>query len=448
MRKLLSMLYSFFDKRIITPISRIVYFIKKKLDKSRGWLDKLINKGTFLMYLSLAFAIVVFLLIDYKVLNLVETQYDVITNVPVVVTYNSASYVIEGVPETVDITITGRSSDIYLAKQLADYKVELDLTNYTPSDKAYKVEFKYVKFVDNVSYSLSPSYATVTIKQKISEVKSIAYDILNIDSLAPELSIASVTLSQNEVVVQGSQDVLDQVASVKALIDLSTQTLTKEGSYDITDVAIVAYDNEGNLMSNVEVVPSTISAEVVLGSYSKTLSLEVNTTGNLIAGKAISSIQINGKDSHTLTVYGDESQLSQLVSIPVTINIDGLGNETTKSYNLSISKPVGVSYIDGDTVSITVTFADEDQKTLNLDEYVKSINVEAGLAANILPTDGVTVQVKGVTSVIDEITMDDLVAYADLSGLSKGVHEVDVYIEDNNPLLSFIVSGKIKVEIS
>lgn len=448
MRKFLQKLYLFIDKRLVTPISRIIYFLRKRIDKSRGWLDKLINKGKFLMYLSLMFAIVVFLLIDYKVLNLVETQYDVITNVPVVVTYNSVSYVVEGVPDTVDITITGRSSDIYLAKQLADYQVVLDLSNYEPSDTAYKVEFSYVKSVNNVTYSLSPSYATVTIKEKVSEIKTLSYDILNIDSLPDELTVKNVTLEKTEVVVKGSQDTLNEISSVKALIDLSGQNLTTEGTYSLNDIKLVAYDNEGNLMEDVEIVPTTITAEIELDSYSKSLSLEVNTTGTLTAGKAISSIQINGSDTYSLTVYGEEDYLDALSSIPVTIDIDGLGKDSTKTYNVTVSKPTGVTYIDGDTVTITVTFADESQKTIDLGTSVTSTNIDSGLTANIVSTTGVTVQVKGVESVIADIDSSDLDAYVDLSGLSKGTHEVEVLIVDNDPLVDYIVSGKIQVEIS
>lgn len=82
-----------------------------------------------------------FILIDTKVINLVKTEAEEIRGVPVVVKYNEEAYVIEGVPDTVDITLTGRKSDIYLAKQLGEYEVVLDLSEYTPSDNPYKVYF-------------------------------------------------------------------------------------------------------------------------------------------------------------------------------------------------------------------------------------------------------------------------------------------------------------------
>lgn len=138
-------LYAFIDKYIVVPISRFIYYLSKKFKKNQGKLDKLLNRPNFLVYLSLVLAVGMFLLIDSKVINLVKTEAEEIPNIPVVVKYNEEAYVIEGVPETVDITLTGRKSDIYLAKQLGEYEVVLDLSEYKPSENPYKVYFSYSK---------------------------------------------------------------------------------------------------------------------------------------------------------------------------------------------------------------------------------------------------------------------------------------------------------------
>ena len=447
MSKIFKAIYRVVDKCIVTPISRFIYFFNKKFSRGRGGFDKLLNMKSFLLYLSLFFAVVTFLVIDNKAISLVETQYDVIPNVPVVVKYNSVAYVIEGVPETVDITITGRKGDIYLAKQLGDHQVELDLTNYQASDTPYKVEYKYTKSVDNLSYKLSPSYANVLIKKKVSEVVPLSYDLLNVNSLNPELNVKEVDLGKSEVTIKGSVDALKSVSVVKALIDLEKQSLTKTGSYDINNVKLVAYDNNGKIMKNIEIVPSTITPTIVLDSYYKTLPIQVSTTGKLVPGKAISTIQINKSGSYSVKVYGDKESLDKLDFIPVTIDIDELGNNSAKTYNVSLSKPAGVRYIDNDIVTIAVTFADEDQRTIDIGNKIVDRNTAEGLSANIISTD-IKIQVKGVSSVIKDITADDILAYADLKGLKKGVHNVSVKIDNNNPLVSYSVSGTIKVEIS
>ncbi len=80
------------------------------------------------------------------------------------------------------------------------------------------------------------------IKNKESQVKSISYDLLNINALDSKLSVKSVTLSKSEVVVKGGSDALKEIASVKALIDLAKQNFSEAGTYDIDNVELVAYD--------------------------------------------------------------------------------------------------------------------------------------------------------------------------------------------------------------
>ena len=441
-------IYKFIDKFIVVPISRAIYYLSKKFKKNQGKLDKILNRPNFLIYLSLIIAVGLFLLIDSKVISLVETEAEVITNVPVVVNYNEEAYVVEGVPETVDITITGRKSDIYLAKQLGEYEVILDLSDYKPGDTPYKVYFTYSKSIDSLSYQLSPEYVQVTIKNKESQVKSIDYDLLNIDALDSRLSVESVTLNQSEVVVKGGSDALDAIASVKALIDLEEQEFTEAGTYDIDNIALVAYDSNGNRLDNVEIVPNTISATIVLDSYSKTVPLTVQTTGDLVTGKAIASILINNTSSYSITIYGDESELENIENIPVTIDVSGMGNESTKTYRVNIRKPNGVRDMSTDSVEITATFGDEEQKTITLTSNFAQRNIGSGLTANPISGQEISVQVKGVASVIEKIDAEDIQAYIDLEGLSAGDHEVEVKIDNNNPLVSYVVSNTLRIRIT
>lgn len=441
-------LYAFIDKYIVVPISRFIYYLSKKFKKNQGKLDKLLNRPNFLVYLSLILAVGMFLLIDSKVINLVKTEAEEIPNIPVVVKYNEEAYVIEGVPETVDITLTGRKSDIYLAKQLGEYEVVLDLSEYKPSENPYKVYFSYSKPIKSLTYKLDPSYVQVMIKNKESQVKSISYDLLNINALDSKLSVKSVTLSKSEVVVKGGSDALKEIASVKALIDLAKQNFSEAGTYDIDNVELVAYDSKGNKLTNIEIVPSTISATVVLDSYSQSVPISIETTGELIAGKAIAGITINGSTASTITIYGEQSEIEKITSVPVTINVDGLGKDGSKKYNATINKPNGVRKMSMEKVEIVVTFGEEIQKTIEIGGNIKPRNLSEGLNVNLIDNKDITVQVKGVASVIDKLDLNQIDAYVDLTGLGVGEHEVEIKIDNNNPLVSYVVSSKLKIKIS
>lgn len=446
--KFFKKIYNFIDKCIVVPISRAVYYLSKKFKKNQGKLDKILNRPHFLIYLSLIIAVALFLLIDSKVISLVETEAEVIANVPVVVKYNEEAYVVEGVPETVDITITGRKSDIYLAKQLGEYEVILDLSDYTPSDTPYKVCFTYSKSIDSLSYQLSPEYVQVTIKNKESQVMPISYDLLNVDALDSRLSVESVSLDKSEVVVKGGSDALAEIASVKALIDLAQQDFTEAGTYDVDNIELAAYDSHGNRLDNIEIVPETISATVVLESYSRTVPISVETTGELVTGKAIASILINNNTNYSITIYGDKEEIDNIDSVPVTINVDGRGNESTWTYDVNIRKPNGVREMSVETVEITATFGEEQQTTIDISNDIKEMNLTDGLRVNILNGEEITVQVKGVASVLENIENEAINAYIDLSGYTAGDYEVEVKIENNNPLLTYVVSTTVQIRIT
>ena len=446
--KIFRLIYRIIDKLIVTPISRIIYKIKEFLKNHGIKLEYLISKPNVMIYASLILAIVMFILVDSKRITLVESEAYVLPDVPVEVNYNEEAYVVEGIPEKVDIVLIGRKSDIYLAKQLGTNSVILDLSSYEPRDSAYKVYLTYTKSIDSINYKLDPSYVSVTIKDKISVTKSIDYDLINLDYLNEKLSVKNVELSKNEVVVKGSEDTLNKIASVKALIDLQGENFNDAGDYTVSNVKLVAYDSKGILINNVEIVPTTLTANITLDSYSKNVPINVLTTGSLVTGKAIASILINNSNTHSITIYGDQESINKISSVPVTINVDGGGSNPTKSYNVTISKPSGVRSISEKKATITVTFGDEKQKEVEVTTFT-SKNLSSNLKANIIGSDNVKVIVKGVQSVIDNITPENINAYIDLEGYTTpGEYDVQVKIDNNDPKVNYMVSSTVKVKIT
>ena len=121
-------IYSVIDKILITPISRLVYKITEISRDNSGKLEKILNRPNILVYVSLICAIAMFALVDSQVINLTSNEAEVVEGQKVEVEYNKEAYIVEGVPETVDITLIGNRSTIYLAKQFGEHKVVLDLT--------------------------------------------------------------------------------------------------------------------------------------------------------------------------------------------------------------------------------------------------------------------------------------------------------------------------------
>ncbi|MGN1338496.1 MAG: YbbR-like domain-containing protein [Candidatus Coprovivens sp.] len=453
LKNLILIIYKFIDKFIVTPISTLIYKINSKIGKENK-LEKLLNLPNVLLYVSLLFAVVLFYFVDIKANTLVSTDAEILSDIPVVVNYNTSAYVIEGVPETVDITLTGKKSELYLARQLGDNVVTLDLTDYDDTDSPVRAKLTYNKTIDNLSYKIDPTYVTVTIKKKVSDTKTVTYDLLNQDSLDEKLSVKSVELSKTEVVVRGSQDTIDKLATVKALINLDNSDFSKAGTYNVDDIKLVAYGSEGEIINNVEIVATNISATLVLDSYSKEVPVKIVTTGDLVSGKAISSITVNGKDvsDYKVTIYGEESVLEGINMVPITIDVQGQGNNGSKTSNVVIPKPSGVRSLSENSIAVVLNFGEAKQKTITING-IKTRNVPNGSVANLAHKDDaiLEIQVIGVQSVLDSIDEENpgINAFVDLTGYTIGTYpDVPVQVEGNDSRLQYIVTKNVEIIIS
>ncbi len=424
-------IYKVIDTIIIMPISRLAYFIIDKVGGNNSSIEKVLSKPTALLLISGILAFGVFIYIDQKNVRLVETEALVLTNQSVETIYNEEAYVVEGIPKDVDITLMGRKSDLYLAKQLGEHTLTLDLSGLGVG--THKVELKYNNPIQTLDYKLDPSTVTVVISPKVSEVRALTTDVVNADKLEEKLIVSDVELDRDEVIIKSSKEKLSKVSSVKALVDVNSLNAEEAGTYTQDNVKLVAYDENGTELNNIEIVPKEVSATVVITSPSKEVPIRVIPEGEVKSGSAIRSIETSVS---RVTIYGEESALSEIDYIPVEIDVDNLGEN--KTFKTTIKKPAGVRSISENTITIKVTIESQTSKDF------KGIQVEmenldsryVALAASEADTK-VDVLVRGVSTVIDEIDATDIKAYVDLTGYGVGTHNVPVKVTGSDLKLSY-----------
>lgn len=433
---------AFFDRKVIIPITKLIVKITDKFDKSSKQFENWLSKSSTLLFVSLIIAIVVFVIVDQKVLLFSESSAEVLKSQPVEVIFNEEAYVVEGLPETVDITLIGRKADLYFAKQSPSHDVVVDLTGLKPG--THKVNIKYNQALASIDYNVNPSTATVIIYPKISETRTLTYDILNRDKLNEKLVIDNVSISTDKVVIKGAEYQLKKVATVKALIDINNLVKQDVGIISIKDIPLKAYDENGNVV-DVEIVPEKIDAELTITSPSKELPIKVIPVGNVAFGKAIGSIEIS---TTNVIVYGDEEVLNSLTYIPVEIDVNNLNSN--KQYKLELEKPVGIKSISVNNITVNVDLDSSTSKELT-DVTIKYRNLDSIYSVQGVSASDTTVSVTltGVKSVIDKITSDDVTAYLDLSGLGEGIHEVDVVVTGDDVKVEYVAkTKKVKVKIT
>ena len=432
----------FFDKRLITPLTKLILWLMNSFQDFARNFDKLSAKKSTLLVVSLLLAFGTFILIDKESNVMIDQYAEILYKQPVTAVYNEELYVIEGLPEAVDITLIGQRRHIFLAKQSPAKGVSVDLTGLKPGN--HKVTLKYTQRLKSLDYKLDPSQVTVTIYEKESENKNLTYDILHQDKLDNKLYISNIELDRNEVIVKGARYVLDKIASVKALIDVNSIPNPKAGDITIKDIPLVAYDDNGEII-DVEIVPKTITAKITITSPSKEIPIKLVPVNNLAFGKSIKSMT---SSVSKVTVYGEQAVIDSIEQLEVEIDVKGL--EEDKEYNVRLKKPKGITEISVKTLTVKVEVDNSSSKEFE-NISVQSQNLDSKYKVQALTEDDrqVTVVVKGSEESLKGINETDIKAFIDLKDYGVGTHEVEVQVTGSDLKLTYVSkTKKVKIKIS
>lgn len=434
-------IWKFIDKIIVMPITKIIYKITSKFSDSGKKFENWLSSTNTLLFISLLLAVFVFVMIDQKKIVFKDNNAKVLKDQEIKAIYNEEAYVVEGLPETVDVTLIGSKTDLYIADQSSNHDVTVDLSGLKPG--THKVSINYNQNVGNIDYMVNPSSVTVIIYQKVSKTMTLNVDLINQDKLNKTLTIDNVNYENDKVVIKGAEHKLNEVTSVKAILDIDNIPEQKSGETVVKDVPLKAYNSKGEVV-DVEIVPEKMNVTLNISSPNKEVPIKVIPEGEVTFGKAISSIT---QSANKVTLYGDEEKLKDITSIPVTVNVDDL--KDTKEYKLELQKPVGVRSLSVNNITVKISLdnvSNKDFENIN----IESRNLAEGLVVQGVDANStsVTVTVKGVESVIKNIQSSDINAYIDLSGYKEGEYEVPVNVEGMDVRASYTSkTQKVKIKI-
>ena len=430
------------DKKLITPITKFILLITDKMSKRTDRFERWLVKKNTLVFISLLISIIAFFAIDNKSLSLVDSYAEVLYDQKVEAIYNTETYVVEGLPDKVDVTLIGRKIDMYLAKQLSKGYVTVDISNL--KEGTHKVALNYESNIQSIDYNIDPSTVNVNIYPKVSTTKTATIDTINKESLDTKLSVSNVTIDKTEIIIKGAEHTIKEVANVRALVDIKKLVDPEVGVMTLEDVPLIAYDNNGKVVE-VEMVPSKVIATINIDSPHKEVPIKIIPVGEVQFGKAISSIT---SSETKVTIYGNQSVIEKIEYIPIEVEVEKLSSN--KEFNVSLVAPSGVRELSVKNTKINITLGEEVSKeiknvmieTINLDSNYKPLAIGEGS----IKTD---VIIKGTQEVLDAIDENKIKAIVDLSGYKEGDHEVEIKVTgDDVKATDSPKTTKIKIRIS
>lgn len=416
------------SKKVKRTYEKMEDFLFRVLRAFSTFLDKVLFNEKYSKVVSLVLAVLLYAIVNYNALSTSfqsSLRYSkTLSDVTVLAKYNSDTFEISGLPEKVDVILTGDAANVTSAANAENGTVICDLDGLTEGE--HEIKLTTEGYGNNVNVVVNPTNVNVVMKKKTTRQFDISYDFINQDKMEQIYSAGTPEFEYTKINVRASKDTLDSIAFVKALIDVSGQSADFE-----QDAVLVAYDSSGKPV-NADIVPNTVHVKVPVTSPNKSVNIQVQVSGEVPDGKAIDSITM---DQQTVTIYGSETTLANIDQVVVTLDAGTLTKDSTVLRPIVL--PAGVTSATNTQVTMNITFADAEEKTID-DIPINVINNNKHYKASQPDNKTTTsVTVKGTKNNIDKLAADDINVYIDMKDVQPGLQKFALQIEQ--PKDGFVV---------
>lgn len=393
------------------------------------WISSLVDR-LFIGHKNTTLFALIIAVICYVSVNISDVTFQTslsssktLNNVNVVTRYNSESFEVSGIPSSCSVVLTGDAANVNNAATKSGYCL-MNLEGYT--EGTHTISLTTYGFGDNANQVVTPSEAQVVLKRKTTAQFDLSYDYINQNELDARYILSTPTFEndQTKVNIRASQDTLNSIALVKALIDVSGQ------KSDFTvDAPLVAYNTKGQMVT-AEIVPSTIKASVKISSPSKTVPINLKVSGETPLGLGVDNVSM---DHQTTEIYASQEVLEKIDEVTVALDLSTITADADIMQPITL--PSGVSASSVTMVNVKVSLASTVSKEI---ENVPIIyrNNDNNLGASEVDQTTVTVTVVGTQNSVEKISANDCVAYINLKDsegnyLEPGSYDLAVYVEKN-----------------
>lgn len=349
----------------------------------------------------------------------------------------SGGYVIldQKVP-AVTVKVKGRRKAVMNIKP-QDIILSADLKDFHKGINYFLIGKKI--FVDNVTIeSISENRVEMNIDRLAEATQKVTLKTMG--KLPEGESLGEIKLLPEQVIVRGPETQVKLVAGVVGEIDLSTIQNNTSASISLTPV-----DQNGQVVSNVTL--STKSVSATLGVLRENnAEIDVDLSGSLPLGYKVTKISVIPK---TLALKGQADNSQQVKVIKTKpIDLSGLTSSQDLKIGLAIPSDLKLEGIpESVQVQIEIEKIEEKQLVFSASD-ITWLNKPGNLDVKLIdPNRSITVKVKAVTSVLEQLENSDLQLEADAGDLIEGMQKIKVTASSNMLTESLtVVPSTIDVE--
>ena len=187
-------------------------------------------------------------------------------------------------------------------------------------------------------------------------------------------------------------------------------------------VEVKAYDEQGEVIPNLDIQPSVVPVELIIGETKNVFISDPILVGRVADGYKISEITISPTNK---TIGGRIADLDMVYSLKLgSLDVSNATEDVIEEMELII--PDGISMMDRNTkVTVTATVEKTIKKSFNVDK-IDTKNIPEGLAVTAMNLSNLVVEVEGTQAEINEIKESDIEVWVDLTGKVAGKMELPI----------------------
>ncbi len=382
---------------------------------------KTLTNNLGLKVLALLFSVIMWM----AVVNLNDPEKNRTFTIPIAVENENAIarldkyYEIESDSTNVTFNVSGKRSVID-ALSNSDFKATADMTQLVQGEKenVVPIEITALRYANQ----LSISKRTKEIKVLLEDLRRETFDIQANTQGGPAegYALGSMEVMPNRLRISGPKDVVSQIQSVKAFIDVT------DISTDITDSVVpVLLDKDGERVDQTKLTLNlnTVTVKVEIVSE-KTVPIRVSYSGEPADGYEVISVKAKPEE---VTIKGKSDILNGISSISVPeedIRVDGADAIINQQMDISQYLPEGVALSNSTDAKIVVTVDVEKLERRTFSVPVKNIGIDNLPEGSRIDFNerNVDIAIYGLTDDLNALSVNEIRPVLDVSGLMPGKH--------------------------
>jgi YbbR domain-containing protein len=320
----------------------------------------------------------------------------------------------EAIPAIAATLSAPRSIWDRLVNEQVMVKATIDLSGIADGTHTVPIQLQVgIRPVKIMSYT--PHAAQVTLEKLAA--RSVPVRLISRGELSIGFQSDPPQLNLREVTVTGPASAVDQVDSVRGILDISQmqETITRV-------LTLQAVDVNDQPVNQVTLTPDRVTATQVItqrGGY-RNVVVKVQPFGKIASGYRLTNIIVSPP---AVTIFSTDPRLvNDLPGYIETTPLDLNGVKDDFDIHLQFNLPKGVLVVGDQTVLVQVGVATiEGSLTISYNK-VEVIGLPEGLIGKVSP-ETVDVIVSGPLPILDTLRIDNLRVYVDMKDTKVGIYQ-------------------------